>query len=715
MQTTSNVWQSLWQSGSARLEARATIGGTVYDGISAPVLSRATMGSGLGAGNAVSASCAFSLRSASDSIPKAAAVAVEMRLTDGTTNSEWLPAGTFYISRRACDPVTGRLSLECYDALLKANAVWTPSAGDWPRSMAAVAAELAALLGVQQDGRNVIHTGNDYQISQPGAGATVRDVLSQIGAAHGGNWIITPANRLRLVPVVYDGDAVTVAGVLGRMDAGAAGTISGIRCVVDGQAFLTGDETGAVLSLTGAIAAWGPLLEDDVIGERWQPFQLSGAVYDPAAELGDIITAGANGEASGPLCRETVTLGALPRGDIAAPGTEEAADEYPYIGQAAKTLAVAKAYADDVSAAAADALDSALTQLEIFNRLTGNGAAQGLFLVNGQLYVNASYISAGYLSDANNRNHWDLVNGEFVTTRGKIGSWTLSNGALTKTGGDYMYSYDISIDPNNVKYKLKNNPNDWTEQCMLTHEGLSFGYKEGSLQYCNSKMFFGGEYGASNEPVSYVGLRADGPVASGEDRGFMLYSGNSSSPGLNVYAEMYVDRDVTLHVPLPVASGGTGANTAAAARANLGALGASDVVNNLTSQETQKPLSAAQGKVLNDKLKDRAALYTGAAVPDNSTSYSLSEPYTRFEYILINARTNVDYQTMLVKTDDITSSSNYMFSAFQNNQTGLTTAFSYMAACVVTFTDTMHFKVNGSWTNANWILKPVNIWGINRK
>lgn len=43
-------------------------------------------------------------------------------------------------------------------------------------------------------------------------------------------------------------------------------------------------------------------------------------------------------------------------------------------------------------------LDNNLTQEEIFNRLTENGAAQGLYLVNGQLYVNASYIQAGNVS-----------------------------------------------------------------------------------------------------------------------------------------------------------------------------------------------------------------------------------------------------------------------------------------------------------------------------
>ena len=153
MQTTSTTWRSLWQSGSAKLEARVTIAGTVYTDTSAPVIARALMQDGLSAGNAVSASCAFSLR-APGQIPKAAQVIVEARLTDGETASEWLPQGAFYISRRSLDPVTGRLSLECYDALLKANAVWGPSAGSWPRSMADVAAELAALIGVAQDPRN---------------------------------------------------------------------------------------------------------------------------------------------------------------------------------------------------------------------------------------------------------------------------------------------------------------------------------------------------------------------------------------------------------------------------------------------------------------------------------------------------------------------------------------------------------------------------------
>ena len=44
------------------------------------------------------------------------------------------------------------------------------------------------------------------------------------------------------------------------------------------------------------------------------------------------------------------------------------------------------------------ALDSSLDQQEVFDRLTDNGAAQGIFLQNGQLYINGEYIEADTIS-----------------------------------------------------------------------------------------------------------------------------------------------------------------------------------------------------------------------------------------------------------------------------------------------------------------------------
>lgn len=56
---------------------------------------------------------------------------------------------------------------------------------------------------------------------------------------------------------------------------------------------------------------------------------------------------------------------------------------------------LASKYTDDT---AVDNLDESLDQEGVFNRLTNNGATQGIYLENGQLYINASYIQSGIVS-----------------------------------------------------------------------------------------------------------------------------------------------------------------------------------------------------------------------------------------------------------------------------------------------------------------------------
>lgn len=62
-----------------------------------------------------------------------------------------------------------------------------------------------------------------------------------------------------------------------------------------------------------------------------------------------------------------------------------------------------------------DALDSELTQRDVFNRLTNNGQTQGIYLSGGLLYVNASYIETGIISDRLGRNTWNLTTGALTT------------------------------------------------------------------------------------------------------------------------------------------------------------------------------------------------------------------------------------------------------------------------------------------------------------
>ncbi len=56
-----------------------------------------------------------------------------------------------------------------------------------------------------------------------------------------------------------------------------------------------------------------------------------------------------------------------------------------------------------------------LTQQNVFNRLTNNGKTQGIYLNNGLLYINASYMKAGIITDGVGRNSWDLTTGAFIT------------------------------------------------------------------------------------------------------------------------------------------------------------------------------------------------------------------------------------------------------------------------------------------------------------
>lgn len=94
---------------------------------------------------------------------------------------------------------------------------------------------------------------------------------------------------------------------------------------------------------------------------------------------------------------------------------------------------------------AVDALDKALTQLEIFNRLTNNGAAQGIFLKDGKLYLNFSYAQGGTLKlgGVNNGNGQAEV---YDSSGNKIGSWN-KDGFNLKKGS--IYGTQIHLESQN--------------------------------------------------------------------------------------------------------------------------------------------------------------------------------------------------------------------------------------------------------------------------
>lgn len=116
---------------------------------------------------------------------------------------------------------------------------------------------------------------------------------------------------------------------------------------------------------------------------------------------------------------------------------------------------------DDIASGAADKaigdFDDTLTQQDIFNRLTQNGKTQGIYLKNGRLYINATYIDTGELTAAliksgkitskNGKVYFDLDNNEIhcdllVSTSSsaivaRVGTGYQGGSTGTSSGGGY--------------------------------------------------------------------------------------------------------------------------------------------------------------------------------------------------------------------------------------------------------------------------------------
>lgn len=101
-----------------------------------------------------------------------------------------------------------------------------------------------------------------------------------------------------------------------------------------------------------------------------------------------------------------------------------------------------------VSSAASSAAYDELTQENVFNALTDNGALQGVYMSGGELYINGTYIKTGTInanliktgtiSSKNSRTQFDLSNGH-ITLNLSNDSW------LTDTGRAELNAYGITL------------------------------------------------------------------------------------------------------------------------------------------------------------------------------------------------------------------------------------------------------------------------------
>lgn len=126
-----------------------------------------------------------------------------------------------------------------------------------------------------------------------------------------------------------------------------------------------------------------------------------------------------------------------------------------------------------------DTFEGALTQTYIFNKLTNNGQQQGLYLSNGLLYINATYMKTGIITGK--RSYWNLDTGQFAMTDAN-GNETVhldgngANNLLTGTFRTARTGNRVQISPSFKQTEISGTDS-------LEGAGIQFYHGSGSYQH----------------------------------------------------------------------------------------------------------------------------------------------------------------------------------------------------------------------------------------
>lgn len=277
-------------------------------------------------GNACAAQFTFQFES-DGTIPKMAKI---IPYAKKGSDIDWTQLGVFFVDTRSLNG--GLTEITAYDDMLRAEATWIPdTTQEFPMTMPAVVTELAGLMGLDVDERTVLNP--EYTIGYPAHQYTVREVLCHIAAAHGGNWVITPQRKLRLIPLFDDTtpEHNVGLGVSSFESYTPVGAISGVSLGVDeNNAYQSGNDTTYMFETD---CDWGTQkIADDLLvklsGKTYYGYTAAGAILPLNAELGDRVSIGESTNSF--IANMVITFGPAHMADISAPGENEIEHEYPY-------------------------------------------------------------------------------------------------------------------------------------------------------------------------------------------------------------------------------------------------------------------------------------------------------------------------------------------------------------------------------------------------
>lgn len=349
MQTRPAKWAAIFAA-PHKTEYKAQIAGVEYGSdrimatpsITKPLLEKPTIG------RVCSATLSIQIRPYEDiTIPKAARVHLYSRLVsaEGET-TDWIPQGKYYVSSRSGKTT---VTLTCRDDMLKGGVTYIDKSElDWPASQIDIVSEIITLMDVELDERTSLRNGAGYIVDTVNGDMLITEILGLIAACNGGNWVMTEAGKLRLIPLTSP--AVPVQELAqaynGYTDIGDKITISRVTMKDSSdQEFTAGDDSGAEIYVECAyanlavVAALGNPTDGTLYGVSYQPFSVEKLYLDPACELGDTITVKSRLGAEIPVVLNSIGVSCNVGFTCSASSLieGETEDEYPY--QTAQELA----------------------------------------------------------------------------------------------------------------------------------------------------------------------------------------------------------------------------------------------------------------------------------------------------------------------------------------------------------------------------------------
>lgn len=380
MRTTSALYKTLRSESGSFYEVRVTVtsGGTYgHDTLKSVRISQSlASGNGLSVGGTCASRCTIKLLESTENWPRMAEFTVDVRISsaDGSDVSEWITMGKYYTDEREADRY-GNLTVVGYDAMLKTEQMWSDKVtssqmpANWPITAARAATLVADATGIQIDSRTVL----DNTVAYIGldTNSTARDLLSYIASGVGGNWQITPEGKLRLisyqeplnVPTIV-GLAVTGVSVVGNDEwTNGSGQVVDPEYVtvglsaknitfgaelppVSGVELTADDNTKSIAGTTVGYIVKGNcnfadntsvagMCLSNLSGKVYRPFNISGAILDPAAENGDLVVADGKAFQIGNI---EWSLSRFISANVSAPYEEEVDHEYTMQTAEAKSL-----------------------------------------------------------------------------------------------------------------------------------------------------------------------------------------------------------------------------------------------------------------------------------------------------------------------------------------------------------------------------------------